>query len=174
MGGNNSSHQSVKNEVKSSMPVQDQVWFFNTQHGLVIETPKRLEEQSISQPKGTGNAVSSITNYTYIEDDVAIAHMVMVLVGNQYDSEKGLRGAMTNMVNHLGGQELKLECQEINGSVNQLMCTGSFKSQGVSMQIRGYCYFNSINQVNLVTSIGSVSNHSNQILDRVFNSIELL
>jgi|GEM_PF-4068197 len=55
----NYSSQSNESSVKSansSIPVKDQVWFYNTQYGIAIETPKRLEEMRLTQPSGSTKA----------------------------------------------------------------------------------------------------------------------
>jgi len=167
----------TENKLKTqlhSTAVEEQVWFLNTQYGLVIETPERLNEKNLPQPQGTNNIVSDLKSFIYTKDDFAINHMVLFLVNQGYNVKEGLRGGVTNMVNHVGGHNLKIEFFEPDGLSNQMYCDASFTTGGTHMQMKGFCFYNDANQVNLVVGLSNKSGTSRKTLKRAFESIRIL
>lgn len=154
--------------------ISEQTWFTNTQFGLAFETPKRIMETNVALPSGTNEYVSKLYTYSMNDSVFAVNYMVMETNFNQYDAEKGLRGAVTNLINTVKGNRLTLGFFDNESGDNSKGCNGSFLYQNSRMQIQGYCLYKDSGRVYIIVAAGPQNENTESKMDRVFESIIVL
>lgn len=146
-----------------------QHWFINTKHGLIFETPSPLIDKGQSIPLGTEKYMSKLYTYTCLSKQVGLNYIVMETRFNKYNTQTGLQGAITNEINHMGGQDLKLVFKKSNNPRN-LYSDGTFNFENHQALVKGYCLFKNKN-IYIIIAFGADKTESRNALNRIFNSI---
>lgn len=157
-------------KTKTSVSEQEQIWFTNTQHGLVFETPKPIKEVEATIPQGTEEGYSAVYSYVLKENDMVITYNVMDTYFETYNTKIGLETAIKNLASITNSSNLELDFTKGNGEYNSHTCTGSLYFQGNRMLVRGFSLFKE-GKVYVVIGTGEDKETVKRKLNRIFNSI---
>lgn len=152
----------------------NEVWFYNTQHGIAFETPKAMIEIPIDLPSGTEKYVNNAHSYTLTESGVVINWLVMETKFKKYDPKEGLRGSVTNMINNVNGSDLLLEFSEVKNKYNDIICDATFYFKQVRMRAHGYCLYKKDGTVCTIIASGDDTPNTVSKIKRVIDSIRVL
>jgi len=149
-------------------------WYYNTRYGLVFETPRKMEQNKkfTKIPKGVEDYINNAEAYTYQEDDLVLIYLIWETNFTEYNTERGLKGAITNHIIGLNGTEISLNLFDVYPTYNDAECFGSFKYKDDDMSVCGYCLFNQKSS-RVFTLIG-YSSINNDKLKYIFNSIKII
>jgi len=161
-------------QTRSEEDITTQTWFTNTQYGLAFETPKKITETPFSIPHGTEEYISDVTFYVYKDEEMAMNYMIMETKYNQYDTNEGLRGSVSNLINTLNGTNLNVNYFDIENKYNDQACEGTCMYKTMRMKIRGYCLFNGRGRVYMLVASGPDNENVNKKIDRIFSSLRII
>jgi hypothetical protein len=156
----------------SEISYQD--WFFNTQFGLVFETPKAMKETNMEIPQGAGDYVNRIYSYILNDGQMAINYLIMETKFKTYDTKEGLRGSVGNLINTGNGTNLNLTFFKTNSNYNDQNCEGAFYYKNLRMYVRGFCLFNEKGRVYIIIACGANDEATISKIKRVFGSIKVM
>ena len=154
--------------------VADHNWYYNTRFGLKFETPKSVQNIQWELPDGGEEYVNKAYYYTYGDNEIVITQLIMDTKFKTYDTQVGLKGAVSNVVNSKGGTDLHLDFYDIENEFNDQGCKGEFIWHNLHLQVRGYCYFRNDGMTHILVGYGGQNEVTNAKLNRVFSSIEIL
>jgi len=154
--------------------VSPQDWFFNTQFGLVFETPKAMKEINVETPDGVGDYVNRTYNYVYNDGQMAINYLIIEAKFKTYDTKEGLRGSVGNLINNRNGTNLNLTYFTTKSQYNEQDCEGTFYYKDIRMYMRGFCLFNEKGRVHILIACGANDEDTINKIKRVFGSIKIM
>ncbi len=134
---------------------QNQPWYRNSLYGISFETPKKIEEASVKPPPGYEDIMQITKLYRYYDDDFKVTFSYNETKFTIYDKEVGLKGAIGNVVNKMGGTELNLNFQEPENKFDDLICDGTFQFDNEAVYVKGYVYWNS-GKIVIITTMGTL------------------
>ena len=126
---------------KEEENLTNQNWFYNTQFGLVFETPKRITETNFPLPNGLQDYINNAYSYIFQDNDIAINYLIMETKFKKYNTKEGLRGAISNLMNYANGTNLQLDFYEVTNKYEDIGCTGTCLYKDITVKIKGYCLF---------------------------------
>lgn len=165
-----SNSNTISNLVNSEKP-----WITWVYSGIKMSTPEKLKENAYNMTEYEKSVVSKIGSYSFESNEINIMVHYLKYLRNEvgYDFESGLKGAISNGVNGLGGTNLTFSITDTSEG-NKKIASGTFQMQAKIMEYKEIIYFNGKNEVGGVIIFGSHSDNTNQIILKIINSIEYL
>jgi hypothetical protein len=150
-------------------------WITWVYSGIKISTPEKLNENDYKMSEYEKSVISKIGSYLFNSKELYI--MVHYLKYSKselgYDFESGLKVAIGNGVNGLGGTNLTFSISNTSDA-NKKIGSGTFHLGREIMEYKEIIYFNGKNEVGAVIIVGPQSDYTNQLITKIISSVEYL
>jgi hypothetical protein len=132
-------------------------WVRNSIEGVSFDTPTKMIKEPTAKPAGFEEQLTKYEMYLATEGDVATIFIYAESTFQGYDKQKGLSGAIGNMITAMTGTELKVQYTDPENAYDDLRGSGSFVLNGTSMQVDGYLYWNGKGKFLIVSAFGETT-----------------